>query len=335
MNRSFTAFLLLFPLVLSGSACSNAGEHYLQLAREKAVIAEENARAAAEGRRGYLGVGIQDMRPALARERGLAAKTGALVTSVEDDSPAAVAGIKDDDVIIEFNKATIDDAADLRAAVRKTEPGTKVPVTVMRKDGRKTLQVEVGSLPETRVLAATPRIPIPPVNVRVFGHGGVGGLVLMDLNPQLAEYFGTPAGKGVLVEQVLKRSAAKEAGFKAGDIILRVGETEIGEADDVHEAIAGRETGDTVAVGVLRRGMPMTLRMEVDEDPAGSIFYRYRHGGTPRGDKEIQFFQQNRMQMQEDLKRLQEELRSVGREIRGRVEELRNTVRRELRQVVG
>jgi membrane-associated protease RseP (regulator of RpoE activity) len=326
MRFSLTTLVLLLPLVISGSACSNAGEgpqHALKM----------KLRANADSRRGYIGVAIQDLRPAQAREMQIPVKTGALVTEVVDESPAAQAGIMANDVIVEFNKTTIDDAAGLTEAVRKTEPGTKTSVTVVRKDQRKNLQVSVGTLPAPRELAIAPEIPMPPMqmNMNIFTPGAVNGLVLMELNPQLAEYFSAPEGKGVLVEQVQKRSAAKEAGIKAGDVILRVGDEEIGSVEDVHGAMEGLNEGDSVAVGILRRGTQMTFRMEVDAAQATGFFYR-QHSGHPASDMKV--FHLDRLKLQNDLRHLQEELRSVGRQIRGKMDVLRNTIRREVREAV-
>ena len=326
--RTLTTLVVLLPLILSGSACGNAGEG----PRREAKI---RLRTAEDSHRGYIGVAIQDLRPAHAKEMKLAVKTGALVNEVVDDSPAAEAGIMENDVIVEFNKTTIDDAAELTEAVRKTEPGTRTTMTVVRKDQKKTLQVAVGSLPVPRVRTLANGVPMPPLHMNVFSSmNAVNGLTLMELNPQLAEYFGAPAGKGVLVEEVQKRSAAKEAGFKAGDVILKIGEDEIGEPGDVHGALEELKEGDSVAVAVLRRGTPMTLRMEVDGVPAAGFHFRHGAPVVPHGSPDMKVFQLDRMKLHQDLQQLQEELRSVGREIRGKMEKLRNTVKKEVRSAM-
>jgi serine protease Do len=326
--RTLTTFVVLLPLILSGSASGVAGENPRQELKIRLRTAEDS-------HRGYLGVSIQDMRPARAKEMKLAIKTGAFVSEVAAESPAAEAGIMENDVIVEFNKTTIDDAAELTQAVRKTEPETKTTVTVVRKDQKKSLQVTVGSIPVPHELAMAAEAPMAPMHMRVFSSlNSVNGLTLMELNPQLAEYFGTPAGKGVLVEQVQKRSAAKEAGFKAGDVILKVGDDEIAGVGDVHAAIEDLKDGDSVTVSVLRRGTPATLHMEVDGAPASGFYFRHGTPVIPHVSPDRKVFQLDRMKLQKDLRQLQEELRSVGREIRGKVEKLRNTVKRELRSAM-
>ncbi len=325
--RTVTTLVLLLPLLLSGSTCVNAGEGPQGTARMK-------VRTPDGSHQGYLGVGIQDLRPSQAREMKLSVKTGALIDQVEEDSPAAEAGLQEHDVVIEFNKATIDDAADLTQAVRKTAPGTKTSMTVLRDGQKKVLPVTVGTLPAPRELSVIAGAPLAPLHMNLSSGYNVNGLALMELNPQLAEYFGAPAGKGVLVEEVRKRSAAKEAGFKAGDVILRVGENEIAGLDDVSEALEGLKDGDSVAVSLLRRGSPMTLRMEVDGTPTSGIYFRQGSRIAPHMVPDMKGFQLDRMKMQHDLQQLQEHLRSVGREIRGKVEKLRMTVKRELRSAM-
>jgi hypothetical protein len=176
----------------------------------------------------------------------------------------------------------------------------------------------------------------------MFTGAGVHGLHLMDLNPQLREYFGAPEGKGVLVEKVGKRSAAKDAGFKAGDVILRVGKEDVEELDDVWKALEDYEEGDSSAVEVLRKGSRLTLQLEIDEtDDMGSYFFR-QHRGTGDDDdpmrifeNESQMMKHDKLNLEKDLQKLKEELRSMGKEIRGRMDMLRKTLQRELRQVVG
>jgi predicted metalloprotease with PDZ domain len=318
--------MVLTPLLAGVTACGSAGEdpqHGVKL----------KSHTGSASHQGYLGVGINDLRPSQARELKLSVKTGAIVNEVVDESPAAEAGLMENDVVIEFNKTTIDEASDLTKAVRATEPGTRASLTIIRKDQKKTLQVTVGSLPESHALARISEMPMPPMHVGIFGSNTVNGLSLMELNPQLGEYFGAPGGKGVLVEQVQKRSAAKEAGFRAGDVILRVGDEEVAEVGDVHEALDGLKEGDSVSVAVLRRGAQMTLRMEMDGAPANGFYFRNGGRTTPHGSSDMKVFQFDQMRLQKDLQKLQQELRSVGRDIRGKVEKLRNTVRRELRSV--
>jgi len=344
-QRYIAAFVL--PLLVMGMACGQAGETPVPQKEVQKQRQKEIQEAVTYSGSGFLGVSTKDMSPSLAREMNMSTKNGALVTDVVDDSPALKAGIAEDDVIIEFNGTAIDDAGDLIKAVRKADPGSKATVVVVRGTQKKTLQATLGKVPESHafMFQGFPRVPAAPhmphaVHVRVF-RGSAHGLQLMDLNPQLREYFGAPEGKGVLVEKVEKRSAAKDAGFKAGDVILRVGKDDMEESDDIWEALKDVKGGDSAEVDILRKGSRMTLELEIDKDEDMDSSY-FDWDQDSRHDDAIRIFKNeshkmklDKLRLNEDLKKLQEELRSVGKEIRSRMEKLRNTLDRGLRQVVG
>ncbi len=226
--------------------------------------------------RGWLGVAIQDLTSTLRKSMDLKAREGALVSDVDSKSPAEEAGIQEGDVILQFGSAKIEDTSDLQRAVRRTKPGTKVDVVVERKGETKTLQVTVGKAPRGRSFAF-----VAPWagQIEIFTHGSLQGLRLRELKKQLAEYFGAPDKKGVLVEEVEEGSAAEKAGFKAGDVILVVGKKRIDEVRDVARALGAYDEGEKVECEVLRKGSRQTLSLEVEEDHGSGYHYRY---GVPR-----------------------------------------------------
>jgi C-terminal processing protease CtpA/Prc len=231
--------------------------------------------------RGWLGVAIQDITSALRKSMDLKARDGAFVCDVERKSPAAEAGIKEGDVILQFGSAKIEDTSDLQRAVRRTKPGTKVDVLVEREGETMTIQVTVGKAPRSRSLAfVAPRAG----RIEIFTHGSLQGLRLRELNEQLAEYFGAPDKKGVLVEEVEGGSAAEKAGFKAGDVILAVGKKRIGKVRDVARALRAYDEGEKVECEVLRNGSRQTLSLEVEEDDGWGYHYRYGVPCIPRFD---------------------------------------------------
>src|SRR5262249_153695 len=91
--------------------------------------------------RGYIGVTIQDLNPALAKEFGVKESEGALIGEVSPDSPAEKAGLKSGDVITEFNGTPVTDSRHLRLKVAQTKPGTKVPLKVLRDGSQKTFNI--------------------------------------------------------------------------------------------------------------------------------------------------------------------------------------------------
>src|SRR5437899_10065404 len=108
-----------------------------------------------EGRvtRGYLGVMIQDVTPALAKEFKLADTTGALVGDVTSKSPAEKAGLKNGDLVLEFKGKKVTDSGHLKLEVARTKPGETVPVKILRDGDSKTLEITVKELPGTERLA--------------------------------------------------------------------------------------------------------------------------------------------------------------------------------------
>jgi hypothetical protein len=91
------------------------------------------------------------------------------------------------------------------------------------------------------------------------------GFVLRTLNPQLAEYFGAPDGKGVLIEKVLEKSDAEKAGFRAGDVIVRAGKKTIHTTKDFTHVLGAFDEGEKIPVKILRKDKEMTLDLTARE----------------------------------------------------------------------
>ncbi len=97
--------------------------------------------------RGYLGVKIQSLTPELATKLKLSGQTGAVVSEVTRNSPAEKAGLKKNDVLIEFDGKSVTDSRHLRLIVAEKPPGSSVSVKVFREGKEQTLTVELGTLP--------------------------------------------------------------------------------------------------------------------------------------------------------------------------------------------
>lgn len=245
-----------------------------------------------ESKRGWLGVSISDVSSRVAKDQNLKSRDGAYVTDVEEESPADEAGIQEGDVIVEFAGRALFDADDLAKAVRRTEPGTKVPVVVYRKGEKKTLTVKIGEAPRhSRARAFSFRVA--PPRIAIFTTSEMMGMKLMDLNPQLATYFGIKGDEGVLVTEVQKESAAAKAGVTAGDVILTIGKRQIDDVDDVRRALDRYDEGDKVEIGVSRRGEKKTLTATAEavgeefEIPAMPHMRLYRNWEWERGDADL------------------------------------------------
>ena len=235
---------------------------------------------AVAGDSGYLGVMLQDLSPAMAKALQLDDQSGVLVSEVVDDSPAAKAGLLDGDVIIAFAGESLADNGALTRAVREAKPGDKVEVTVLRDGQKKTINVELGER-QNDFAWFTPGSD-DDVKVIMKGlHGGDGdfefhslpedrgwlGVQFDDVSPQLGEYFGVKDGEGVLVTEVVEESPAAKAGLMAGDVIVRMGTTEVEDTGDLREALAGTKAEDKIDVEYVRKGKTQSADVTLAEAP--------------------------------------------------------------------
>jgi serine protease Do len=196
---------------------------------------------------GYMGIGISDVTPENAKFFHVDNNEGAVVTQVEDGSPAAKAGLKVGDVITELDGQKVSDASQLQIEVGQKEPGSSIKLGVLR-DG-KTIDV--------------------PVTVEEMGsrdHEGkeVGsnsngkprwGLGLTDMTPELREQLQASGDvHGAVVEQVEPGSAADNAGLARGDVIVEVDRHPVQNAADVQKALSAVPKGQDALVLVWSNG---------------------------------------------------------------------------------
>jgi serine protease Do len=176
--------------------------------------------------RGFFGVMIQDVTPALAREFKLKEANGALVGDVTAKSPAEKAGIQSGDIIEEFNGKKVTDSHHLKLEVARIAPGTKVPVTVLRDGSAKHLEVTIRELPGTEALAKNDA-------KKDSDEGTLNGVTVSDIDSQARQQFDLPGHvKGVVVTEVAPDSAAAEAGLKPGDVIQEINRKPVKTAEE-------------------------------------------------------------------------------------------------------
>jgi C-terminal processing protease CtpA/Prc len=298
--------------------------------------------------RSWLGVSIQDITSQMEKAMDLKSREGALVSDVSRKSPAEAAGIKEKDVIVQFDGKNIKDADDLQKAVADTKPESKVSVVVMRKGEKKTLDVVVGKQSTSaRAYAYAAR---PFGNFGVFGASrNLQGMSLRELNEQLGQYFGVAEGTGVLVWEVEKGSAAEKAGLKAGDVITVVGKKKIRELRDVSRALGIYDEGEKAEVEILRKGNRQTVTLEVQEnqeEPGYQFWFntpekpRHREGAMLDGrefDLQIPDVEMPDVQIERirpDMDRLKIEMNRLREKMDDGSIQLRNNLLRELRPKV-
>jgi serine protease Do len=180
-----------------------------------------------------LGVMIQDVTPALAKEFKLKDNTGALVGDVVAKGPADKAGLKDGDVVLEFNGKQIADSRRLRLCVGEVRPGTTVPVKVLRDGSAKTLKVTIEQQPGSEQLAQNS-------GPGTSDNGTLNGVAVSDLDAQTREQLKVPEHvKGAIVTEVQPDSPAAEAGLKQGDVIQEINRRPVKSAEEAVKLTEG------------------------------------------------------------------------------------------------
>jgi serine protease Do len=189
--------------------------------------------------RGYLGVAIQNVTPALADEFKLKEANGALVSDIVPDGPADKAGFKDGDVVLEFNGKKITDSRHLKLTVGDTKPGLTVPVEVLRNGSTETLKVTIKALPGKDDLAAAD-------SSQTGDTGTLNGVGVADVDEQIRSQYNIPKNvNGAVITQVDPGSASAEAGLKPGEVIEEINHQAVkdaGEAVKLTEHPADKHT---------------------------------------------------------------------------------------------
>jgi S1-C subfamily serine protease len=200
----------------------------------------------AKGRvtRGWLGVVIQDLTPDLAAGFGVAPNSGVLVADVAKGSPAAAAGLRAGDIIVEFGSAPIKEMTDLQKRVAAVEPGKPIPMAVIRDRGRTALTVRIGEQPVEQEAVVPERAP---------GEESLG-LSVEPLTPELAGRHGLAVAAGVLVTGVAPGSSGAAAGIRPGDGILEINRRPVPSVAAFRDAIAALSPGQAVPVYLQRSG---------------------------------------------------------------------------------
>lgn len=203
-----------------------------------AMEVAEQLKSGGKVSRGWLGVMIQEVTADLADSFGLDRPRGALVAQVQEDSPAARAGLQASDVILSFNGKPIESSGDLPRLVGMVKPGTKIAMDVWRKGKTQTLSATVGELSGEEDAEAK--------SSRSYARGG---LALSELSADQRREL--KLDHGLLVENVTGDAA--RAGIRVGDVILAVNNSKITTVEGFRKAIATVPKGRSAAI-LVRRG---------------------------------------------------------------------------------
>jgi S1-C subfamily serine protease len=239
---------------------------------------------------GQIGISVRDVEPADDKTGGAG---GVIVEEVSEDSPASTAGLRQGDIVVEYDGERVRSVRQFTRLVHETVPGRKVQAALLRDGQRTTVTLEpretngfqwFGDFDGVRVFGdqgrafhiappALPPMPAPPAlpatpvipDLEAFVWRGSSGLGITtsELSPQLAEYFGTK--DGVLVTTVTAESAAAKAGLKAGDVVTSLNGTSVESAAALRRHIQRLRAGDAFTIGVMRDRKALTLTGKMDE----------------------------------------------------------------------
>ncbi len=229
----------------------------------------------------FLGVAVAEVNAERAKALKLREEHGVEITRVEDESPAAKAGLQAQDVVLEYQGQRVEGIDQFIRLVRETPAGRQVKMLVYRA-GQSTnmtatieakkmksmtvgdMQIAIPQIPQLRLQ----EIPRPVLSWR----GGLLGIEAEELNPQLAEFFGVK--EGVLVRSVTKGSAAEQAGVRAGDVIVKVEGRDVSTPGEVTGALRASEKKPVPVIVVRDKkevALSVTIASESDTRPRGRV----------------------------------------------------------------
>jgi serine protease Do len=236
----------------------------------------------------WLGVESQEITSEKAKELKLPAERGVLLERIVPDSPAAKAGLKDNDVITEINGQRVEGAAQFRRMIHEIPAGRSVQFTVWRDGKAQSVGVTLGKSEDhgNMWFKTAPRAfsfqlpniempevaPMPDMDMGAYGVLAGSrprlGIDAEDLSGQFGAYFGAPDGEGVLVREVNSGSPAEKAGVKSGDVITSLNGERIRSLGDLREKLAGKRDEKTVKLGVLRNKSEVSVTVEMPPPPS-------------------------------------------------------------------
>lgn len=218
----------------------------------------------------YLGVSLEEVDATRARDLKLKETYGVEITRIEEGSPAEKAGLKPNDVVLEYNGQRIEGMEQLGRLVRETPAGREVKLLVSRAGMTQTIAATVAA----RKAKApgwnagqeihVPTIHIPDIpGVFTTMRSPMLGVEAESLGSQLASYFGVK--EGVLVRSVVSDTAAERAGIRAGDVITKVDGATVTNPNEVSSAIRTASSKKAFVVDLVRDHKDVSVSVSIDD----------------------------------------------------------------------
>jgi serine protease Do len=219
-----------------------------------------------------IGASVRDLTSAERANAKIGDAGAALVESVVEGTPASRTGLREDDIVVEFDGERVRSARHLTRVVQETVAGRTVQIAIVRNGSRQVL--EITPEPASRIaqegrhrprlrpdLRALPddRLFEMPYPSEPFGLRRRMGTTLLPLNDQLASYFGVQ--RGVLVSSVDPNSGAAKGGLKAGDVIIAVNGKGVADPASVRDAVRRAGSKTVLEVAIVRDRKDQTIRI--------------------------------------------------------------------------
>lgn len=278
MMHTFLSLLILAGLGLPAAGAAAPAQPAAQPQPDLNPVPELHLYAAG---RSYLGVDIRDITQDRVGPLKLKEERGVEITMVDRDAPAGKAGLREHDVILDFNGAAVESEEQLRRLIRETPPGRPVTLGISRDGNPMKINLELADhsklAGKNHVFAIPPISPIPempdfsnrfdfPGNIYVLRNSSaVLGVQTENLTSQLGEFFGVKNGEGVLVRSVEKGSPAEKGGIKAGDVIVRIGDEKLSDRSDFSRLMRKYRSGGKLTLGVVRDKHEQTFSVELPQ----------------------------------------------------------------------
>lgn len=228
--------------------------------------------------RSYLGVDVRDITSDRVSALKLKEERGVEITMVDQDAPAGKAGLKEHDVILEFNGTKVESEEQFRRMIRETPPGRNVTLGISRDGNPVSIQAQIGDrgkiasnvfkMDGNGWKLITPEPPNAPefnipFDIQVPTYTAALGIQVESLGQQLGDYFGVKNGEGLLVKSVEKGSAAEKGGMKAGDVITRADNEKVTDRADLRRAVRAHRDGGKMTVTVIRDKREQNLTIDL------------------------------------------------------------------------
>jgi serine protease Do len=234
----------------------------------KPILAELKDKGSIQ--RGWLGVEIQQVTPEIAKAIGLDEPKGALVASIQPDSPAAKAKLEPGDVIISYNNQPVHEMRDLPRLVAETDPNAKVELGILRDRHEMTVATTVGKLKEDKEVASNDQQNDEDSSAADANAGvqvSALGATLAAVTAETRQQFNLDkAAKGVVVADLDQDGPLADQGIRAGDVIKRVSDSAVDSPADVKRlAEKAKENKENVLLMLVdRQGHSLFVAVKLD-----------------------------------------------------------------------